>query len=165
VPGPVAAEPAPDISDVVYDGDRHRCAQFGGAVIVAAAGNGGSSSVREYPAAEHAYGLMAIAASTSAARLAPFSNSGSWIAVAAPGDGITSSVPGGGFAVWSGTSMAAPLAAGTVALVRSSNRAMTADDAARRVAQASGNLCGTQLRVIDALAALTGVVPTDRPCR
>jgi len=39
------------------------------------------------------------------------------VRVAAPGQGITSTVPGGQFGVWSGTSMAAPLVAAEAALI------------------------------------------------
>ncbi|HXQ69305.1 MAG TPA: S8 family serine peptidase, partial [Pyrinomonadaceae bacterium] len=85
-------------------------------VIVAAAGNGGDTT-EQYPAAENVHGLIAVAASTSKDRLATFSTRGSWIAVAAPGQGITSTIPGGKYGVWSGTSMAAPLVAAEAALI------------------------------------------------
>ena len=88
-----------------------------GAVVVAAAGNSGDS-VPQYPAAEGLDGLLAVAASTLTDRLALFSSYGDWVHVAAPGSSILSSVPGGGYGTWSGTSMAAPLVAGGAALVR-----------------------------------------------
>src|SRR6185369_11873982 len=85
-------------------------------VVVAAAGNGGDF-VEQYPAAEGTGGLIAVGASTQQDQLATFSTRGSWIRVAAPGQGITSTVPGGGFGTWSGTSMAAPLVAAEAALI------------------------------------------------
>ena len=88
-----------------------------GAVVVAAAGNRGSSTP-EYPAAEGLAGLLAVTAHTSNGALADFSNRGAWVHLAAPGDRILSSVPANDYGVWSGTSMAAPLVAGQSALVR-----------------------------------------------
>lgn len=104
------------------DDDVTNCLAFRqhGVVVVAAAGNRASSNP-EYPAAERVAGLIAVAASSTNDTLAAFSNYGAWVHVAAPGDQIMSSVPGGGYGVWSGTSMAAPITAGVVALVRAAN--------------------------------------------
>jgi thermitase len=161
---PVDNDPAGDLSDPGYDADDARCSNFGGAVVVAAAGNDGSDAVLEYPAAEGAHGLVAVAASGSDSRLAGFSNYGSWISLAAPGDGITSSVPGGGYATWSGTSMAAPLVAGTAALVLAVDPGLTPDGVARRLARRSAALCGTGLRQVDAAAALLDQAPAATIC-
>lgn len=145
-----------DLSDAGYGNDRQRCSGFGGAVVVAAAGNDGSRSVKAYPAAEGAYGLIAVAASTTDGKLAGFSNSGNWIQMAAPGAGITSSVPGG-WGTWSGTSMAAPLVAGAAALVRSVAPGFSATDIARCLTRATRTLSDTSIRQLDAAAALTAI--------
>ena len=157
--------PANDLSDPGYDQDIERCNRFRGLVIVAAAGNDGSGSVLQYPAAESAHGLIAVAASNSGSRLASFSNSGSWVGIAAPGEGITSSLPNGLYGTWSGTSMAAPLVAGTAALLRSFNRSLKADDVVRRLTSRSSVLCGTNIRQVDAVAALLDKVPAATACR
>ena len=162
---PEVPTPTEDYSDPGFAGDKSRCQAFKGAVVVAAAGNDGSKKVKQYPAAEGAYGLVAVTASTQDWLLASFANYGSWVDLAAPGEGITSTVPGGGYGVWSGTSMAAPLAAGTAALVRSLKPGMKAVDVAKRLVRASATLCGgAPQRVLDAAAAVTNVVPPDTVC-
>jgi subtilisin family serine protease len=161
---PRVVDPIDDFSDPGYNADKDRCNALGGAIVVAAAGNDASDAVREYPAAEGAYGLLAVTASTAASKIAGFANFGAWVHVAAPGEGITSSVPGGLYASWSGTSMAAPLAAGTAALVMAREPGLVPRDVARRLVRASGNLCGTKLRRIDAAAALQNLVPPDAAC-
>ena len=154
-----------DRSDAGYSDDTARCAFGNGAVVVAASGNDASQSVKEYPAAEGATGLLALAASNAGLRLAAFSNFGSWVDIAAPGDAITSAMPGGAYATWSGTSMAAPMAAGTAALVRALDLAMTPKDVVTRIKHASAMLCGTSLRQVDAAAAVTNVTPPNIVCR
>ncbi len=60
--------------------------------------------------------LVVVAASEQNGSMASFSNYGSGhVTVAAPGDEIISTIPGGGWASMSGTSMAAPLIVGSIA--------------------------------------------------
>lgn len=92
-----------------------RSAQKAGIVVVAAAGNNGNQ-VKQYPAAFA--NVLAISA-IDGNRLAKFSNRGGWVDIGAPGVGLVGPLPGGGFGRWSGTSAAAPLVSGEVALMKS----------------------------------------------
>jgi subtilisin family serine protease len=146
-------------------GDKARCTGFGGAVVVAAAGNRASDK-QEYPAAESSTALLSVGASNSSGWLAGFSNHGGWIELAAPGQGITSTVPGGGYATWSGTSMAAPLASGAAALLRATDWNMQADQLLQRLRDSGDTLCGTGMKGLDIAAALIKVHGDNtRDCR
>lgn len=141
-------------------GDDDECLAIAqkGIVFVAAAGNS-ASTTPEYPAGDtDVPGLLAIAASTRQDSLATFSNRGPWVDVAAPGEEILSSVPNGEYGAWSGTSMAAPLTAGTAALVRAANPQMTATDAANHLLATAVTINSPVPLRIDAGAAL-GVAP------
>jgi thermitase len=89
-----------------------------GVVLVAAAGNE-STSAAVYPAALHGY-VVGIASTTDWDSRSSFSNYGTtdvWIA--APGENIVSTFPGGTYASASGTSFSSPIVAGTVSLMLS----------------------------------------------
>jgi subtilisin family serine protease len=131
-----------------------------GAVVAAAAGNSGPSTAREYPAAENVPGMLAVAASTPTDGLADFSTRGTWVDVAAPGQSIVSSVPNDAYGSWSGTSMAAPLAAGTAALLRASDPSLRPAQVANRIVQAAAQINSPVPRRVDAAAAL-GLPPTQ----
>lgn len=93
-----------------------------GALIFASAMNNGSSDPY-YPAAcNH---VMAVSATDGNDHLASFSNYGNWIAIAAPGVSILTTVNGGGYAYWFGTSFSSPIMAGVAALSLAVNPALT----------------------------------------
>lgn len=159
----VADDPVGDRSDPGYADDERRCAARPGSVLVAAAGNDGSR-VRQYPAAESVYGLISVGASRPNGTIATFSNFGSWVRLAAPGQRITSTLPGGHWGTWSGTSMAAPLVAGTAALVRERAPGLSAKDVAQRLRRASSLSCDGVLPVLDAAAAVANLRAAERAC-
>jgi thermitase len=125
-----------------------------GPVMVAAAGNNGPSTAKEFPAAEQKPGLLAVAASTEADTLAEFSTRGSWVNLAAPGAGILSCVPLNSYATWSGTSMAAPLVAGTAALVRAEYPTLNAAQVVLRIVGESATIAGSVPHRVDAARAV-----------
>lgn len=95
-----------------------------GVVVVAAAGNNGTGTV-SYPAAYS--NVIAVGAVDSNRQRADFSQYGTGLEVMAPGQGIYSTVPGGSYDTYDGTSMATPHVAGVAGLIRSVNKNLTSD--------------------------------------
>lgn len=142
-----------------------RCSLRPGAVVVAAAGNGGSATEQHHPAAEGEDGLLAVTATTPQSRLAAFANFGPWVQLAAPGESVISTFPGGGYATWSGTSMATPLAAGVAALLRARHPDWQPLAVTTRLQQRSAPLCGsTTLRSLHAHGAVADFTPPTPAC-
>jgi serine protease len=124
-----------------------------GVLLVAAAGNEGlRGNPVEYPAALLGRRGLAVAASTAGGTRAPFSSSGRYVSLAAPGVDILAAVsaaapdatfprtslPGssaGLYGFGSGTSYAAPQVAGAAALVWAANPTLTAQGVAATLQQ------------------------------
>jgi subtilisin family serine protease len=87
-----------------------------GVFVAASAGNTGGDDCDVAPRASA--GVLVTANSTIDDRRNPTSSTGSCVDLYAPGTSIVSSVPGGGTASYTGTSMAAPHAAGVAALYK-----------------------------------------------
>jgi hypothetical protein len=102
-------------SDLLQQAIQH--AQQAGVVVVAAAGNEGSNKP-EYPGS-WSQTLSVAALDQAGSALTSFSNYGGWVDVAAPGEAVVGPMPGGGYDIWAGTSMAAPFVSGEAALIRS----------------------------------------------
>jgi subtilisin family serine protease len=96
-----------------------------GIATVAAAGNNGSPTGLSAPACISS--AISVGATSKTDQIASFSNSASFLSLLAPGVSIYSSVPGGGFAYLSGTSMATPHVTGAWAILKAKNPGATVD--------------------------------------
>ncbi len=106
-----------------------------GVVLVAAAGNE-STSAPVYPAALNSY-VVGIASTTNWDSRSTFSNYGSVdVLIAAPGENVISTFPGGTYGSASGTSFSSPLVAGTAALMLSAKSSLNQNQAANSLSHA-----------------------------
>ena len=104
-----------------------------GIMLVAAAGNSygqNNDEIPSFPANSDSPNVIAVAATTSSGSLAGFSNYGpTTVDLGAPGSDILSTVPplirGAPYEYIDGTSMAAPVVSGVVALIAAANPAAT----------------------------------------
>jgi len=134
-----------------------------GVIFVAAAANDGKNNdqVEMYPANTPAANLIAVAASDDQDGKPSWSNFGKdKVHLASPGLNIYSSIPGNKYQNLSGTSMATPLVAGLVALLKSQSATLNIDadgQAIKAILQKTGKQVeietACQCRV-DAFAAL-----------
>lgn len=107
---------------------------------ICAAGNG-NSDAPNYPAAFDLPNVMSVAATDDSDLYADFSNFGSWVDLAAPGDAIYSTVPKtscplcdpSGYSTVSGTSMATPHVTGAVALIAAKYPSLTGEQIRDRI--------------------------------
>jgi hypothetical protein len=95
------------------------------ALIAPAGDNGMGNGTVNYPAAYP--GVLAVGATARGGQLAAFTNKSSYVALTAPGTGLTVAAPGGGgYGTLASTDMSAALAAGVAALIRSRFPGLTA---------------------------------------
>lgn len=93
-----------------------------GSIVVAAASNDGVEQIR-YPAAYN--GVIAVASTDINDNKSSFSNYGTWVDISAPGSRIRSTIATGSYSTFDGTSMATPMVAGLLGLMKSYNPNMT----------------------------------------
>jgi subtilisin family serine protease len=125
-----------------------------GSLFVAAAGNGGADQIGDnndalphYPSNYDLSNLISVAATDRNDNLTSFSNFGATsVDLAAPGSSILSTVPGGGYAWFNGTSMATPHVSGVAALLLASEPGLTPEQVKDRI-----------LDSVDPLPGLSGI--------
>lgn len=102
-----------------------RYAESKGAVVVIAAGNLNTNPAGNGDPSEAIY----VSAVDSSDTKSSFSNYGPYIDIAAPGQNIYTTTRGGGYGPWNGTSFAAPIVSGVMALIFSANPSLSVSDA------------------------------------
>lgn len=134
-------------------------------VIVAAAGNR-SGGMTQVGAPATIPGVLTVAGVDESGQASKDSSTeGISIGVAAPAEPLVGGMPGGDYARWSGTSGAAPIVSGVVAMIRSKYPQMKAPQVINRILQTAkdagrpgvDNLYG--YGILDANAALNAEVP------
>lgn len=106
--------------------DAIKYARDKGAFVVVSSGNDSENCDLTSPASDDgAYTVSSIGRDN---QVSIFSNFGHSVKVAAPGEDILSTLPGGGYDYRSGTSMAAPIAAGIAAMVKAENPELSPKD-------------------------------------
>lgn len=149
-----------DYSRALHDAIKE--ANEAGILFVAAAGNSAlnNDNYPHYPSSYDAENVLAVAAISNQDKLASFSNYGvKTVDVAAPGVDVYSTVTGGGYEYFSGTSMATPHVAGIAALVLSKDRSMTPKELIDKLVDSSTNVDSLKGKVlsggrVDAFAAM-----------
>jgi thermitase len=101
-------------------GEVGKYIQSKGGVLVVAAGNTGT-----YNSVPNSPSIIVVGATTQTDELAGYTTTGTYVDLSAPGSGILTTAPGGGYQSVSGTSFSAPLVAGAAALMFSINPNLT----------------------------------------
>lgn len=128
-----------------------------GCIVVAAAGNDQGKDAR-YHSPSNIEGVIAVAAVDVNGRRAPFSNinTGLRLPIAAPGKDIWSTMPDGKYQSLSGTSMATPIVAGVIGVMRAMRPSLTGQQAWGILHRTGRSVSDSREvgRIIEPLAAL-----------
>ena len=132
--------------------DAIKKADAAGILFAAAAGNSGNDNDvnKFYPAGYEVANIISVMATDQNDNKAGFSNFGlKSVDLGAPGVGILSTIPGGNYASFNGTSMATPHVSGAAALVLAENPSFTVADLKKRL-----------MDTVDVIPALSGLSVT-----
>ncbi|KHD87271.1 MAG: subtilase [Bdellovibrio sp. ArHS] len=141
-----------------------------GALFVAAAGNESNNNDASptYPATYDVPNVLSVAAVDNRGQIASFSNYGKTkVHVGAPGVNIVSSITGGKYDSWSGTSMATPHVSGMAVLLAANEPNLTAIEMKERIIATSKPIAGLRGKskggMVNAYAMLTNTLPAPDP--
>lgn len=168
-----AADNGADVVNISYNGvsgsstvqSAARYLQGKGGVTVVAAGNsGGEEAIAPSDA------LISVSATGSTDARASFSSYGQYVDIAAPGVSIWTTVRGGSYQKWNGTSLASPVVAGVLGLMKSANPALGATELEALLLASTDDLGALgwdpyygegRVNALAAVQAAQAVVPAD----
>ncbi len=141
-------------------------ARDAGILLIAAAGNESVNNdlVPSYPANYALENIISVAALNKYGKLSQFSNYGpTTVHISAPGEDILSSVPGGGYESFDGTSAAVPFVSGAIALLKSSEPSLDYQSLRSRVLEYASRISSLNGKIAGAgflnLYAILAKVP------
>lgn len=139
-------------------------------LFVAAAGNESNNNDANptYPATYDVPNIVSVAAVDNRGQIASFSNYGKTkVHVGAPGVNVYSSIKGGGYDSWSGTSMAAPHVSGMAVLLKSNEPNLSNVEMKERIVSTAKPIAGlrgkSKAGMANAYAMLTNTLPQPDP--
>lgn len=122
-----------------------------GVLFVAAAGNEHSNSdiAHYYPADYNLSNIISVTAIDSLAKVLRSSNYGTkTVHIAAPGEGIYSTLPGGNYGLMTGTSQATAFVSGVAALILSHNKEFSAAQVKKQIIATADELPGLRDKTV-----------------
>jgi len=122
-----------------------------GVLVVAAAGNEHSNSdiAHYYPADYNLSNIISATAIDTFAKVLRSSNYGTkTVHIAAPGEGIYSTLPGGNYGLMTGTSQATAFVSGVAALILSHNKEFSAEQVKKQIVATADELPGLRDKTI-----------------
>lgn len=139
-----------------------------GIASIVASGNESKTNSLSSPACIST--AISVGATTKSDVVASYSNSASFLTLLATGSAISSSVPGGGYASFNGTSMATPHVTGTWAVLRSQKPTATVAEIAdalkstgKLITDSRNGIAKPRIQVDAALSRIAGTTPTPAP--
>ncbi len=137
-----------------------------GITTVAASGNDYLTNALGSPACISS--VISVGSTNKSNVVSSFSNSASFLDLLAPGESITSAIPGGSYAGKSGTSMASPHVAGAIAVLRSADPSLSVDEIESALKATGESITDSRNGIIkpriDLLAAFNEIYTEPETC-